>query len=305
MLRGARTRLRARPSPRTSIPTATARSSPGRRTRAGSTRRPAATAAHGLQVSDFALTGWMWSENAGWISLSCENTGTCGTASYGVKNNGHGRLERARLGRERRLDQLRVFGRQRRDRRRDRRVQRPRVGREHRMDQLLLREHRRVRHDGLRHQDRLVPVDAVGPDRRSRPSRVERWATTCVLSQLTLGGGAAWHEIVRGSLSVLRGSGGDFAAATIDCAGDDVTGRRRSSSRGRPTCSRRRLLVSGATGQLQREGDVRSGNRPGRLSRRRDRGFGRRLPVENHGHAGAESAISRSRLPTWRGLPES
>lgn len=44
------------------------------------------------------------------------------------------------------------------------------------------------------------------------------------ISQLTLGGGAAWHEIVRGSLSLLRGSGGDFAAATLGCTGDDVTG---------------------------------------------------------------------------------
>ena len=34
----------------------------------------------------------MWAENTGWISLSCENTNSCGTASYGVLNNGHGRL---------------------------------------------------------------------------------------------------------------------------------------------------------------------------------------------------------------------
>lgn len=48
--------------------------------------------ASGVVVTDFALTGWMWSENAGWISLSCANRGTCGTASFGVTNDGQGHL---------------------------------------------------------------------------------------------------------------------------------------------------------------------------------------------------------------------
>ena len=43
-------------------------------------------------MSDFELTGSMWGENVGWISLSCTNRSTCGTASYGVVNNGHGVL---------------------------------------------------------------------------------------------------------------------------------------------------------------------------------------------------------------------
>jgi hypothetical protein len=46
----------------------------------------------GLEVSDFAVTGWMWSENAGWVSLSCENNGICGQADYGVTNDGQGNL---------------------------------------------------------------------------------------------------------------------------------------------------------------------------------------------------------------------
>jgi len=40
----------------------------------------------GVQVTDFSLTGWMWAENIGWISLSCENTSSCAAAQYAVRN---------------------------------------------------------------------------------------------------------------------------------------------------------------------------------------------------------------------------
>jgi hypothetical protein len=46
----------------------------------------------GVEVSDFALTGFLWGENIGWIGLSCQNTSSCTTASYGVTNNGLGAL---------------------------------------------------------------------------------------------------------------------------------------------------------------------------------------------------------------------
>ncbi len=46
----------------------------------------------GVQVSDYALTGWMWGENTGWISLSCQNTTSCATVDYGVSNDGCGNL---------------------------------------------------------------------------------------------------------------------------------------------------------------------------------------------------------------------
>ena len=46
----------------------------------------------GVHVEDFELTGWMWSENTGWISLSCENTASCATVSYGVGNDTYGAL---------------------------------------------------------------------------------------------------------------------------------------------------------------------------------------------------------------------
>ncbi len=46
----------------------------------------------GVQVDDFELTGWMWGENLGWVSLSCKNTGSCDTVGYGVRNDGRGVL---------------------------------------------------------------------------------------------------------------------------------------------------------------------------------------------------------------------
>ena len=46
----------------------------------------------GMHVRDFDVTGWIWAENAGWVSLSCRNTNSCGTTSYGVANNGAGVL---------------------------------------------------------------------------------------------------------------------------------------------------------------------------------------------------------------------
>ena len=58
-----------------------------------------------------------------------------------------------------------------------------------------------------------------GPDLRA-----SRAGEDVILSQLTSGGGAAWHELVRGKLSTLRNTGGDFTVAMLDCVGDDVTG---------------------------------------------------------------------------------
>lgn len=46
----------------------------------------------GVHVSKTQLTGYVWAENIGWISLSCENTSSCGTVNYGVTNDGAGNL---------------------------------------------------------------------------------------------------------------------------------------------------------------------------------------------------------------------
>jgi hypothetical protein len=53
---------------------------------------PSGDSGPGVLVEDFELTGWMWGENIGWISMSCKNTLTCGVASYGVTNDGSGVL---------------------------------------------------------------------------------------------------------------------------------------------------------------------------------------------------------------------
>ena len=45
-----------------------------------------------MSLSDDAATGWLWSANSGWISLSCENTDSCATVDYGVMNDGAGQL---------------------------------------------------------------------------------------------------------------------------------------------------------------------------------------------------------------------
>ena len=46
----------------------------------------------GVQVEDSKLTGYIWAENIGWVSLSCENTSTCASVHYGVTNDGNGNL---------------------------------------------------------------------------------------------------------------------------------------------------------------------------------------------------------------------
>jgi hypothetical protein len=46
----------------------------------------------GVQVNDTTLTGYIWAENIGWVSLSCENTASCATVNYGVANDGSGNL---------------------------------------------------------------------------------------------------------------------------------------------------------------------------------------------------------------------
>jgi hypothetical protein len=46
----------------------------------------------GVTVTSLAVTGFIWAENIGWISLSCENTNSCEKVSFGVTNDGSGRL---------------------------------------------------------------------------------------------------------------------------------------------------------------------------------------------------------------------
>ena len=54
---------------------------------------PSGDGGPGVEVKDSKLTGYIWAENIGWVSLSCENTSSCGTANYGVTNDGNGNLK--------------------------------------------------------------------------------------------------------------------------------------------------------------------------------------------------------------------
>lgn len=38
----------------------------------------------GMHVTASNISGWLWSESVGWISLSCENTSSCNEANYGL-----------------------------------------------------------------------------------------------------------------------------------------------------------------------------------------------------------------------------
>jgi len=49
---------------------------------------PSGNGGPGVEVGMFELHGWMWGENIGWISLSCLDTASCGTTTYGVTNDG-------------------------------------------------------------------------------------------------------------------------------------------------------------------------------------------------------------------------
>ena len=53
---------------------------------------PSGNGGPGVQVGDSELSGWMYGENVGWISLSCQNTLSCATEAYGVTNDGAGNL---------------------------------------------------------------------------------------------------------------------------------------------------------------------------------------------------------------------
>src|SRR5262245_30414223 len=171
---------------------------------------PGGNAGNGMQVADFAVTGWMWSENAGWISLSCQNTASCGTVSYGVTNDGHGHFDGRAWGENVGWDSFQsASGAVTAD---------PVSGKiagkawGENVGWITLASAK------TSWCQSTPSVPTGGPDVRAK-----RVGFDVELSQLTIAGGASWHEIVRGSLGTLRASGGDFTAAMLDCAGDNVT----------------------------------------------------------------------------------
>lgn len=53
---------------------------------------PSGDGGPGLNIVGNSIQGWLWAANTGWISLSCENTSSCGTVEYGVGYDGAGNL---------------------------------------------------------------------------------------------------------------------------------------------------------------------------------------------------------------------
>jgi hypothetical protein len=46
----------------------------------------------GMHIAADWVKGWMWSENIGWVSLSCVNTSSCTRVDYGVRHGIGGQL---------------------------------------------------------------------------------------------------------------------------------------------------------------------------------------------------------------------
>jgi hypothetical protein len=182
---------------------------------------PGGDGGDGLQVSDFALTGWMWSENAGWISLSCANTGTCASSNYGVTNNGHGKLggfawsenagwiNFASTGGSVGID--------------------PGTGA---FNGYAWGENAGWISFSCANTG-TCGSSAYGVKTgwcQSTPSvpagstdlRASRVGGSVLMSNLVLAGGATWHELVGGRLSTLRSTGGNFKDAMLGCGGERV-----------------------------------------------------------------------------------
>ncbi|MDX2436472.1 MAG: hypothetical protein QNL88_05410 [Acidobacteriota bacterium] len=46
----------------------------------------------GMHIAAGWIKGWLWSENLGWISMSCDNTASCGTVDYQVQHERDGKV---------------------------------------------------------------------------------------------------------------------------------------------------------------------------------------------------------------------
>ncbi len=178
---------------------------------------PSGDAGPGVQVNDFTLTGYLWGENVGWVSLSCTNTVNCATTAYGVTNDGHGTLGGFAWGEN--------------------------VGWINFAPSTagVTIDTNTGDFAGLAWGENIgwitfaddsavaykVETDwcqSTGGVAASVPAMsLELSGANTLLSWTSLGG-VDWYELIRGDLGTLRSSGGDFAAASDDCASDNVTG---------------------------------------------------------------------------------
>jgi hypothetical protein len=176
---------------------------------------PSGNGGPGLDVQDFAVSGWMWGENLGWVSLSCANTSSCATVSYGIVNDGFGTLSGDAWAENAgwiRFDP--TFGGVTID---------PATG----------------NFGGRAWGENAgwVTFASAGPVaykvRTAWCQNVAAAPATPTLTLAKVGGddcelswtvpaSAAWYDVVRGDLGVLRASGGDFTAATQSCLDEDT-----------------------------------------------------------------------------------
>ena len=179
--------------------------------------QPLGPGGSGIEVANFELTGWMWGENTGWISLSCKNTNSCNAVAYGVTNNGEGVLSGSAWAEntgwidfQPSTGGVKIV---------------PSTGRfvgrawSENAGWITFASSGAVAYDvktswcqgtaAAPAGSPALTLSKVGPD------------TQLSWPQLA---GAAWYDVVRGDLKLLRSSSGDFTTATEECMADNVSG---------------------------------------------------------------------------------
>jgi hypothetical protein len=178
--------------------------------------KPAGDGGPGVIVSDGKLTGWMWGENIGWINLSCENEAACAVTQYGVTNDGFGALSGLAWSENAGWINFRPTTC----------AGDPTCG--VRIDPASGYFAGRAWGENIG----WITFSSAGPQEwttrtswcqatTSPPGtgaelHVTRPVSDPVLDWTALEG-ASWYDIAAGSLSLLRSTGGDFAAATSRC----------------------------------------------------------------------------------------
>jgi len=177
---------------------------------------PSGNAGPGIDVQDFGLTGWMWSEHDGWISLSCVNTASCGTTPYGVKNDGSGTLSGYAWAENAGWIHFN-----------------PSQGGVT-IDPATGNFSGRAwgENGGWLNFASVAPVaykvktswcqDVPTPPAGATSLTLAKVGADCSLNW-TSPPGSGWYDVVRGKLSTLRSTGGDFTLATEACVADNTT----------------------------------------------------------------------------------
>lgn len=173
---------------------------------------PSGDGGPGVEVGDFALSGWMWGENVGWVSLSCLNTTSCGTADFGVVNDGAGTLSGYAWSENTgwidfapstagvSIDPSTGFF--------SGRAWGENIG------------WVTFASTGT-HPYKMATswCQSVVAPPSGTPTLTASDGTQWTWSSLT---GADWYEVVRGDLATLMAGGGDFSTATLECVEDNV-----------------------------------------------------------------------------------